>query len=180
MASLRKSFDFAMEFEGGGVTHTVTGDPGGTTKWGLSQRANPDLDIANLTKAQAIEVYRERYWNPRRLGELESQLMADEIFEFAINSDPAFSNRGQAIRAAQLAANDVFIADMDPQRLDVDGQMGPKTVAALNSIGYEGEDSLHVLAWDARFNIYQLIRYRSLRRELTKRFLLGWSRRVVE
>lgn len=40
------------------------GDPGGETKWGISRRAHPDLDIAGLTEAQAIEIYFTAYWQP--------------------------------------------------------------------------------------------------------------------
>jgi hypothetical protein len=32
-------------------------DPGGTTKYGIDQRAHPKIDIANLTKTRAIEIY---------------------------------------------------------------------------------------------------------------------------
>lgn len=45
----------------GGYTNDPD-DPGGETKWGISARANPDVDIKNLTKEQAIEIYRNNYW----------------------------------------------------------------------------------------------------------------------
>lgn len=38
------------------------GDPGGETHWGISKRAFPHVDITNLTRAQAIEIYRTEYW----------------------------------------------------------------------------------------------------------------------
>jgi lysozyme family protein len=60
-----KSFTLTvMQFEGGSRCTTDQDDPGGTTKYGLSQRANPDLDIVNLTEQQAKEVYLKRYWTP--------------------------------------------------------------------------------------------------------------------
>jgi hypothetical protein len=37
-------------------------DGGLATKYGIWQGANPDLDVANLTLDQSIEVYKERYW----------------------------------------------------------------------------------------------------------------------
>lgn len=37
-------------------------DTGGVTKYGISKKANPDVDVRNLTKAKAIELYKERYW----------------------------------------------------------------------------------------------------------------------
>ena len=39
-------------------------DPGGLTKWGISQRAYPKLDIKNLTQADAEFIYYRDYWRP--------------------------------------------------------------------------------------------------------------------
>lgn len=46
----------------GGYTNDPR-DPGGETKWGISKRANPDLDIKNLTLGEAIERYKRNYWD---------------------------------------------------------------------------------------------------------------------
>ncbi len=177
MADLGVAFDFAMDLEGGGVVHTVEGDPGGTTKWGISQAANPDLNIAELTREQAMEVYDRRYWSPRRLGELRHQTMATEIFEFTINCDPANSAGGKALMAAQEAANDILAAAGLPDRLDEDGMTGFQTLSVLNSLG--AISPLHLYAWQDRFNLLQLRYYRNLRRDLVNRFLRGWTRRVI-
>lgn len=37
-------------------------DPGGLTKYGISQRSYPELNIAALTKETAITLYRRDYW----------------------------------------------------------------------------------------------------------------------
>lgn len=177
MADLGISFDKAMALEGGGVLHEVEGDPGGATKWGVSQRANPDLHIPSLTREQAMEVYDRRYWSPRRLGELHHQIMADEIFEFTINADPAHENRGTAIRTAQEAANDVLEAWGVRDRLVEDGVIGFNTISVLNNIGAAG--TLHIMAWGDRFNLLQCKYYAGLRRDLVRRFLLGWVRQRV-
>lgn len=178
MAELGPAFDFAMKLEGGGKLHTVEGDPGGTTKWGISQRANPDVDIAALTREDAMEIYDRRYWAPRRLGELRKQPMADEIFEFTINSDPAYENRGVAIRTAQEAANDVLEASGLDDRLVEDGVIGFNTISVLNAIGEMSP--IHLFAWRDRFNLLQLKHYKGLRWGLVKRFFIGWSRRVLD
>lgn len=65
---MKENFDDAFEmtvmgYEGGSKMTQDKDDPGGLTKYGLSKLANPDLDIANLTKEEAKSVYRERYWN---------------------------------------------------------------------------------------------------------------------
>ncbi len=61
--SFEKIFTFTLQWEGGSKITDDPDDPGGLTKYGLSKRANPDLDIANLTEDQAKEIYKERYWN---------------------------------------------------------------------------------------------------------------------
>lgn len=41
-------------------------DRGGATKWGISSKSHPNVDIKNLTKEQAIEIYRKEYWEPNQ------------------------------------------------------------------------------------------------------------------
>lgn len=36
---------------------------GEATKWGIYKRANPDVDVENLTLDQAIALYKEKYWD---------------------------------------------------------------------------------------------------------------------
>lgn len=48
-------------FEG---TTLVSNDGGkGASKFGINQTANPDVDIATLTRDKAVRLYKERYWN---------------------------------------------------------------------------------------------------------------------
>lgn len=66
---MRENFDRAfdltvMKFEGGAAYTNDPDDPGGETKYGISKRANPDIDVRNLTKEGAKAIYRTRYWNP--------------------------------------------------------------------------------------------------------------------
>lgn len=55
-----KAFDFTMKWEGGYVNDP--NDPGGETKYGISKRSYPDIDIKNLTKDRAKILYRQDYW----------------------------------------------------------------------------------------------------------------------
>ena len=50
-----------LEHEGGYVNHPS--DPGGETKYGISKRAYPDVDIAELTKDDAADLYKRDYWD---------------------------------------------------------------------------------------------------------------------
>lgn len=51
-----------LKVEGGYVHHP--NDPGGETKFGISKRAYPDLDIANLTRDEARAIYKRDYIQP--------------------------------------------------------------------------------------------------------------------
>jgi hypothetical protein len=57
-----------MTWEGGDRLHTVPGDPGGATKYGISQRAFPNTDIPSLTERKAQMLARLHYWNPLNDG----------------------------------------------------------------------------------------------------------------
>jgi len=54
--------DIVIDIEGGYVFDKD--DPGGETKYGISKRSHPDLDIKNLTKDDARKLYFKEYWVP--------------------------------------------------------------------------------------------------------------------
>jgi lysozyme family protein len=55
-----RAFEVVVGLEGGHVRDPR--DPGGETKWGISKRSYPHLDIAALTLEDAQEIYRRDYW----------------------------------------------------------------------------------------------------------------------
>lgn len=67
----------------GGYTNDPV-DPGGETKWGISKRAHPSLDIKNLTFTQACEIYYNEYWKPTKCDEKDLAL-AVATFDTAVN-----------------------------------------------------------------------------------------------
>ena len=56
-----KVLDYTLYIEGGYIDDLS--DPGGETKFGISKRAYPALDIKNLSLSTAKEIYRKDYWN---------------------------------------------------------------------------------------------------------------------
>jgi len=52
-----------LRVEGGWSANTR--DPGGLTRYGISSRAHPDVNLETLTPAGALEIYRRDYWDPR-------------------------------------------------------------------------------------------------------------------
>jgi lysozyme family protein len=61
-ADFDKALRFVLSFEGGYVNDPR--DPGGETRYGISKRAHPDVDIKNLTREQAAHIYYRSYWLP--------------------------------------------------------------------------------------------------------------------
>lgn len=81
-ADFDKAFDFIMKWEGGYVNHPK--DPGGETKFGISKKSYPNLDIKNLTLEQAKEIYRVDYWVASGADKMEWP-MSLVVFDTAVN-----------------------------------------------------------------------------------------------
>ncbi len=60
--------DWVLSWEGG--YSNDPDDPGGETKFGIAKRYHPNVDIANLTREDAIEIYRKEYWDTPGCGRL--------------------------------------------------------------------------------------------------------------
>ncbi|MBF0486949.1 MAG: hypothetical protein HQK98_02200 [Nitrospirae bacterium] len=60
--NFEKSIAFVLDAEGGYADDSD--DLGGETKYGISKRVYPDIDIKNLGVSEAMEVYRRDYWLP--------------------------------------------------------------------------------------------------------------------
>jgi lysozyme family protein len=119
-----RAVELVLKHEGGYVNNPK--DPGGETKYGISKRQHPDVNIKGLSISQAQAIYLEHYWKPHRFDELNSELLAIKAFDLAVNCSP-----NRVIRWLQRSAN------AEGTALVVDGVMGNKTIEALNQISAE-------------------------------------------
>jgi lysozyme family protein len=108
-------FNRLMSHEGGYVNNPQ--DPGGETKWGLSKRSYPHLNIRELTNDDARGIYLRDFWAPINGNDLYDGV-AFQLFDFAVNS-----SIGTAIRYYQRALG---VAD--------DGHFGPVSIAAARTM----------------------------------------------
>jgi lysozyme family protein len=115
MTTFDQAFAAVLGHEGGYVCHPS--DPGGETKFGISKRAHPHLDIKALTAADAKAIYRRDYWGPAGC-ETVPECLRLHLFDAAVNSGV----RG-AIKMLQRAVGETE-----------DGILGPRTLAAINSM----------------------------------------------
>lgn len=91
MNNFEKAMPFIADHEwgnrkDGGLTRDPV-DPGGVTKYGISQRANPDVDVANLTLENAFKLYRARYWDAYNLDS-QPWPFAVAVFDSYIQHNP--------------------------------------------------------------------------------------------
>ena len=142
----------------GGYVHDPK-DLGGETNFGIAKRFYPDVDIKNLTKEGAKEIYKKDYWDKNKVDDLPDNLK-HLYFDMCVNQ-----GKGTAVKVLQRATN-AKGAD-----LAVDGGMGPKTLQAMNT--YKPSDH--------RVRCYRLKHYYDLvnRKPEQERFLFGWFRRCL-
>jgi lysozyme family protein len=82
LQDFKKGFQFILKWEGGYVNDPD--DPGGETKYGISKRAYPHLDIANLKMIDAVYIYYNDYWAKAGCSELEYPYNV-VVFDTAVN-----------------------------------------------------------------------------------------------
>lgn len=112
--------------EGGYVNNPA--DPGGETKWGISKRSYPTLNIKELTRDDAVAIYKRDFWDRINAAELYDGV-AYQTLDFAVNS-----GIGTAVRALQRALN---VAD--------DGHWGPVTATAAKTMS-ETDQIMRIVA----------------------------------
>lgn len=154
-----RAVEVVLQHEGGYVNDPL--DPGGETKWGISRRSYPELDIANLTREDAIAIYCRDWWQRYGYDRLQDEAVATKLLDMAVNMGPATAHR-------LLQEAVVFLG----YPVAVDGIIGPQTIGAANKA--DPKRLLQVLRWMAAHHYYRIAAQRPQLRE----FLIGWLRRA--
>ena len=158
MANFELAVSKTIFKEGGGKLHKVVGDSGGETKYGISKKAYPNLDIGKLDEVVAKQIYKNDYWDKVKGDLIQSQQIAEEIFDCAVNMGVK-----SAVKLLQLT-NPVLIAD---------GVFGLKTLEAVNS---STPETLMPL-----YKLIRIARYAAIcsKDRTQNKFLLGWINRTL-
>lgn len=128
-------------------------DPGGETRWGIAKRWHQNVDIMNLTRAQAIEIYRTEFWNAGGFD--------------AYPDGVGFQTLDAAVNHGIPQANKLLQQAVGAK---ADGQVGPVTQAAVAAMSET--DILF------RFIAYRLRFWTSLNTWPT--FGRGWANRAAD
>lgn len=154
-------FRYAIEkvfaHEGGYVNDPE--DPGGETKFGISKRSYPLLDIRHLTREEAEAIYHRDFWTRPKIDRIVDIPLAAKVLDLGVNLGP-----GRAIKLLQQAVVGLGC------EIAVDGILGPATLGAVN--GYRHPKAL-LCALVVEAGQY----YRSLRKP---KYLAGWLNRLID
>ena len=142
--------------EGGYVDDPL--DKGGETNFGISKRWYPHIDIKNLTKNDAVNIYYNDYWIPSKASELPGHLRST-YFDMVVNM-----GQTTAIRIMQEAINSV-----QATRIDEDGLIGPETINSANKLSKKRLQAY-------RCHFYSKI---VIAEPTQKRFYYGWFKRAT-
>lgn len=133
----RRALAFALRWEvgadkDGGYTNDPH-DPGGETRWGISKRSYPGLDIRALSREQAEEIYFRDYWSASGVQRSFCSVLSWPLniahFDCTVNvgnwkvartGEPIFHGRANMILQRAAGVED-------------DGQIGPITLRAIEA-----------------------------------------------
>jgi lysozyme family protein len=145
MAEFKEAFDITMAHEGGYSDHP--NDYGNVTYAGISRRYHPTWNgwliidkykrlpnfPSNLTgneaiKEQVYSFYKKNFWDANKLDQVKNQSIANEVFDTGVNM-------GYRVAAEflQRAYNLLSKDEQAYKKLYVDGQIGSKTISAINA-----------------------------------------------
>lgn len=151
MTDFHKEIDRVLGNEGGYVFDPA--DPGGETKWGISKRSYPALDIKNLTRDQAIAIYYRDFWLP------VVSMISDQALQFQLLDAAVNHGMGNTVRILQRALD---VAD--------DGHFGPLSRSAFTTASI-ADVHLLFIAWRIRF---------FTKLSTFARFGEGWMNRIAQ
>ena len=148
-------------------------DRGGETKFGISKKTYPELDIANLTLEKAKTIYFYDFWkcDLLRLSNIPDKEIAIELFDTSVNMGQEVAGKFLQIALNHMNRNQRIYKD-----LLVDGHIGAITLKALETILKRGEKAKLLKA----LNGEQYVRYIEIitRHPEQEMNFVGWLERV--
>jgi lysozyme family protein len=154
MSAFDQAFEIVIGHEGGYTNNPD--DPGGETKYGISKKSYPNVDIANLTEDQAKQIYKSDYWDKLSLDSAHPGL-ALIAFDAAVNNGVS-----AATKWLQGALG-----------VTADGVFGSQSQAALSACTVDKAQATLFELHAQRINMMAKL-------PTWKNFGLGWSRRLAQ
>jgi lysozyme family protein len=117
MADFTQAVQKTLIHEGGFVDSP--NDPGGATKYGITQADMPGVDMKTVTQEHAIAYYAAHYWN-QFYTQIVDQAIAEKLFDMGV------------LFGVKTAVKMLQITLVNKVSLVTDGEFGPGTLSAVN------------------------------------------------
>lgn len=162
--------------EGGLVNDSA--DKGGLTKYGISQRSYPELDIINLTKEDAYSIYDRDYWHNGREDFWDLDRLNSWIRPLLFDMNVNHGGRGATLILQRAIRNNQIAV------IDVDGIFGSQTFGAVSALTEAADNPNREITPSAvikmiveeRIKYYNSIVNRNISQ---RRFISGWISRAL-
>lgn len=156
------AYNILMALEGGFVNHKF--DRGGETKFGISQRQYPDIDIKNLTKEKAMKLTKRDYWDKLCCDAFYYEELKLELLDFGF-----VAGVSRCARYLQQSLN------LMGYPVKVDSIIGPDTVSKANQVTVKYPKALM-----SAFRGYQFEHFKrlALKDKSQMAFIKGWLARI--
>jgi len=146
-----RSVTLVLDLEGADTDNIATDPDGGLTRFGISSKQHPEVDVAGLTRDAALAWYRQNVWDAHRCGEMAWPVCL-VVFDEAVNQGN--------VQALQHALG-----------VREDGVVGPVTLGAAAARS--------PLELAARTLADRAMRYTEVRADLWKANGPGWMYRLA-
>lgn len=165
----RKAVDYVIKNEGGYVFDQ--NDYGGATKYGISQKSYPTLNIRELSLEDAIEIYYKDFWLKGKFEQIPDENLATQLFDLSVN----LGIRATTI-VLQRALRSVGINVVE------DGLFGPQTLYATISCCTPecAENRAKILLTALKSEAAGYYRLIAAKNPSQKKFLNGWINRAYK
>jgi lysozyme family protein len=133
MANFEPAVEQTLVNEGGFFHNQVTGE---VVNFGVTLAfasgcglcsAGDDAFIQNLTREQAMDIYKTHFWDPHNFSQINDQNVASKAFDLTVNMGPGSGQHEGALTLLQRAVCDCG------GNCTIDGQIGPHSIAAINA-----------------------------------------------
>ena len=146
-----------LKHEGGYVNDPD--DKGGETNFGISKRWYPNVDIKNLSKQEAINIYYTDYWLPSKAENLNEEIQRT-YFDMCVNM-----GQKQAVLILQEAIN-----SERRTKIVEDGIIGEVTIRSATNLSKRRLQAFRCLFYG------KLV----LQNPSQKKFYYGWYKRATK
>jgi lysozyme family protein len=157
MNNFPQAIEAVLAHEGGYVNNP--NDKGGETNWGIAKKYHPEIDVKNLTRDGAKQIYYNEYWEKNNLDKVVEQKVATALLDTVVN-------HGSGPKIIQQAINRAGVS------VAIDGKLGTGSISAINKIK---PDTFLSALYVEREKLYRSL----VAKDPTQaQFLKGWLARI--